>query len=367
MNNEINNNSNNQYDPKNPNNNYNPSQDLTADKEYAEKWAKWNNMKPQEAGENIFYGVDVNDKKAVKKEYIKLKFRHYFVTLISIVVLCGLGVLAFEFYRVSVLGQHPLLAVKKRVDNGYMYQGVGYKALYCDDGTKYSYYTPYDSCTNNGKMNYDQILLQSFKEYINDKKIVDESKLVSLDINNYEFDETVTEKRTDVKTGEEVIDEYNYYLVSLSYSCSDDNNCLNLGREFINKSDVKVYLKINKENKVSNVEYFRNSGKYYENTVNDLLPKVRQYFLDNNLINNEEDLRMFNLTLKKSYGYYKYDNVYYADSYVATIDYLCYSNGNTCLNDQEYASTENMSFDIALFIDEDGNVSRIAKSLVFDL
>ena len=367
MNPEFQNNQNNQYDPKNPSNNYNPFEDNKVDKEYEKKWRTWNNFKPQETPVNKFYGVDVNDKEAVKREFKRLKRQHALVTFITVIILGIMGLFAFELYRVNILEQHPILAIKKRVDNGYLYRGIGYESLYCDDGTKYVMNSAYASCNDNGVTKYDGVILKSFKEYAKENNMMDESKLLTLSIESYEFDETTTETYTDLNTGEKVTNEYNYYLVQFNYSCSNDSHlCINFGREFKDYTDAKVYVKMNKDNKVVSVEHFKASGIYYENLKADLIPKVREYFVNTNLIPDDEAIRTFGLTIKESYGYYKYNGTYYGDAYVVSIEYTCLDNGNTCVDFTNYDDTENLTFNIALFIDLEGNVSTIAKTIVFE-
>ena len=71
------------------------------------------NKKPQQT-KNVFYGVDVNDKQAVEKEYKRLQSQHRKITILVIIVLAFLGVVGFDFYRVNFIGGKPIFAVHKK-------------------------------------------------------------------------------------------------------------------------------------------------------------------------------------------------------------------------------------------------------------
>lgn len=356
------------YDPKNPNDNYDPS-DETVDRDlYEKKWRKWNNLRPVETPANIYYGVDINDKKAVKRRLAWLKFKHFFVTIFSLAILAVLGVIIFEFYRVNFLEQHPILAIKKRVDGGYLYEGLGYKSLYCDDGTKYTVYSEYTSCTDNTSNTYKDILFKAFKEYAFKNELLNEAELVSIDLVSYEFDETTYYTYTDVYTGDEVTEEYNHYLTQFSLACTDGSGkCIKFGQDYNDLNDVKVILKVNKDNKVEGIDTFRTSGAYYDKTREDLIPKVRQYLIDNGYVTDEEQLRYFKIDITQNHGKYKYNGNYYANSYVITVYFLCQDNGNTCINYNDFATSENLSFDISIFLNENGEIETIGKSVAFDI
>ena len=65
--------------------------------------------KPYETPPNIFYGVDVTDKKAVKKKYLQLKFKHFVITIFVLVLLGIFGVFIFDMLRVNFFNKHPLI------------------------------------------------------------------------------------------------------------------------------------------------------------------------------------------------------------------------------------------------------------------
>lgn len=356
------------YDPKNPNDNYDPSDEKIDRDAYEKKWRKWNNLRPVETPANIYYGVDINDKKAVKRRLTWLKFKHFFVTVLSLGILGVLGIIIFEFYRVNFLEQHPILAIKKRVDGGYLYEGLGYKSLYCDDGTKYTVYSEYTSCTDTTNTTYKEILFKAFKEYAAKNEIINESNLTNIELVSYEFDETTTNTYTDIYTGDEVTEEFTHYLVQLSYACTDGSGkCVSFGQDYNDLNDVKVILKVNKENKVEEIDTFRTTGEYYNSVKEDLVPKVKQYLIDNGYVPDEELLKYFSLEVTQNHGKYKYNGVYYANSYVVNIYFLCVDNSNTCINYSDYATTENLSFDISVFVDADGEIQTIGKSMAFDI
>ena len=54
--------------------------------------------KPMETPENVFYGIDVNNKVAVEKEFYRLKKQHRNVTIVVIVALLILGIFVFDFF-----------------------------------------------------------------------------------------------------------------------------------------------------------------------------------------------------------------------------------------------------------------------------
>ena len=58
-------------------------------------------VKPKIHDETNYYnGVDLNDKKAVRKEFAKRRATHTFFTLIFIAIFAALAVVAFDYYKV---------------------------------------------------------------------------------------------------------------------------------------------------------------------------------------------------------------------------------------------------------------------------
>ena len=104
-------------------------------------------VKPKVHDETNYYnGIDLNNKEAVKKEFAKRKATHTFFTLILIAVFIGLGVVAFDFFRVYQMGQKPFFAVKKAVEGGSLYKGIGYEVLYCENGERHLGAVLYKTC-----------------------------------------------------------------------------------------------------------------------------------------------------------------------------------------------------------------------------
>ena len=102
-----------------------------------EQKAKFMNNNRPDSSKNICYGVDTNDRQAVEAEFLRLKKRHRNFTILAIVVLAFLAVIAFDFYNVNKNNAKPILAIKQRIDNGDKYLGIGYTAIYCDNGDTY--------------------------------------------------------------------------------------------------------------------------------------------------------------------------------------------------------------------------------------
>ena len=95
--------------------------------------------------------AEVMYKEAVKKEYHRLKYRRFLTSILVLVVIFVLGIFAFDAIRVNYYEGEPILYKKSRVDGGYLYKGVGYGKLYCDNGNNYfvviydGYYNVYET------------------------------------------------------------------------------------------------------------------------------------------------------------------------------------------------------------------------------
>ena len=95
------------------------------------------NKKPMETPENKFYGIDVNNKEAVEKEFKRLKNRHRLVTIVVIITLLVLGFFVYDFIRVTELGGRPIFVISEKVEDGTKFKGIGYEVLYCNNGDRY--------------------------------------------------------------------------------------------------------------------------------------------------------------------------------------------------------------------------------------
>ena len=292
---------------------------------------------------NYTYGVDTNDKEAMKKEYKRLKRKHMLVSFLAIL---GIGILMFfgyDFVMVNMMNKKPLVATKERVDGGYFYQGVGYKILYCDNGDVYKAVIDKEKCSKVNGSTFDEVFYNSFMDYVKKEKIVDSLNLLKIDIINKEYDSDNNYGGSD-------------YIVDMKYNCVDgSDSCFKVLKETNDQKTLKLYVSLNDVNKVADVFTFKNSGKYYDTLVSDYTEKIKQYKIDNGMIN-EEQLRMFSVKLVDNYGRYKYNGVMYADTYLVGIDYLCLDDGNACVVGENYQQ-ENLYFEEVMLLDDENNVS----------
>lgn len=305
-------------------------------------------MNPNDMPSNYIYGVDTNNRQAVEKQYKKLKRRHRIVTIITIIIVGVLAFLIYDFSRVNFMDKKPFLGIKEKVDGGYIYKGIGYKAMYCDNGDIYKTYLEGKSCTIQEVDNsYKGIVLRKFKKYLVDNKYLDEKNLKSLEIDNLIYDED-----NDNGGGD--------YLVDVKLQCNDGgHSCMNIFKETSNQNEVKLFIRLNRENDVYDVRAFKTTGKQYNLLKEEYTRKLKQYMIDNNLLV-EDNLRLFEVELLNNYGRYRFDNVMYEDAYTISIEYLCNDNSNTCVsrfdNSLEYS---NLYLEAAMFINESNEVGNL--------
>ena len=116
---------------------------------------------------NMYYGVDLNDKKAVEREFRRRNNIHRLVTLIAIIVMIGLGVVFFDFYRVNFMGGRPLFATYTRVKNGTLFNGLGYSVLYCNNGERHVGAVLYTDCesVDPDSNTFKEVLARSIKSF----------------------------------------------------------------------------------------------------------------------------------------------------------------------------------------------------------
>lgn len=316
------------------------------------------NRKPAPKTENIFYGVDANNRQAVEEEYKRLKKQHRNVTILVIVVLIILGAIFFDFARVNMLGGKPIVAISKKVDNGTLFTGLGYKVLYCDDGNKYIGAELYKTCNEPDMKTFDHVVYEKIMEYGEKEKIIDKGTLTNFVINTIEFDENNPEGGSD-------------YILDVSYTCSDSRNkCFRTPKEYNSTDNIKMYVRINKYNEVYSLLAFKDSGKYYDTIRNDYIEKVKAYFKDNELLV-EDNLRSFSLSIIDTNGKYKFRGISYADSYLIKIVYNCNDNTNTCVKEFDNKDNEgdyaNLSFFASMFLDENNNVMLVGPREYLDI
>lgn len=296
---------------------------------------------------NYTYGVNTNDKKAVLKAYRKAKWKHILISFLAFLVIGVLLCFVVDFAMVNFMDKKPYLALKEKVDYGTLYKGIGYKALYCDNGEIYKGIIDGKSCTDDFSSNsFKDVFYRNFMTYVKKKKILDETNLVKLDIINIKFDEYNDKGGSD-------------YLVDFSYLCVDGSDtCFKKLKETENQLNVRLYVSINRNNEVYDIKTFKNTGEYYNELKKDYIDKVKNYYISNGKINVDK-LRLFNIELIKNYGLYKYDGIIYADSYMINISYFCNDNLNDCVFRDDEAENSNYSFDMVMLLDSDNNVMLV--------
>lgn len=305
-------------------------------------------MNPNNMPPNYMYGVDINNKQAVEKQYKKLKRKHILVTILTILIMGILVFLIYDFSRVNFMDKKPLLGIKENIEGGYIYKGLGYKVMYCDNGNIYKSYLENKSCNEEEVDNsFKGIVLRQFKTYLINNKYLDVNNLKSLEIDNLIYDED-----NDNDGGD--------YLIDVKLECNDGgHSCMKVFKETSNQNNVKLFIRLNRNNEVYEVKAFKNTGKQYDILKEDYTAKIKKYMIENNMLV-EDNLRYFNVELLNNYGRYRFDNVMYEDAYTISIDYLCNDNSNTCVsrfdNSLEYS---NLSFEAAMFINELNEVGNL--------
>ena len=59
--------------------------------------------KPAEISENVFYGVNIQDKQAVEREFLRLRKKHRNITIITVILLAIIGVFIVDFCRYKAI------------------------------------------------------------------------------------------------------------------------------------------------------------------------------------------------------------------------------------------------------------------------
>ena len=227
-------------------------------------------VKPKVHDETNYYnGVDLNDKKAVKKEFAKRRATHTFFTLIFIAIFGALAVVAFDYFRVYEMEGKPIFATKKSVDGGTLYKGIGYEVLYCDNDQRYLGAVLYQSCVETEEEeSFNKVLYDSLMRYGEEKEIIDKKNLESLTINSYVFDEKNEQEGSD-------------YLLDISVVCKGDKKCFKTTKALTDPYNFKLIMRIDKYTSVYDIVYFKPSGAYYDTLVANYQDKVKQYMIDN--------------------------------------------------------------------------------------
>lgn len=314
--------------------------------------------KPADVTENMFYGVNIQDKQAVENEFLRLKKIHRNVTIVTVILLAILSVFIVDFCRVNFFDAKPLLAISKKVDKGTLFTGLGYQVLYCTNGDKYIGSVQFKTCGDVNSVDTSNFVYEQLMNYAREEKLLDEKKLDKVIINSVIVDGVNDEDGSD-------------YLVNLSYQCKDDSvTCFKTPMEYYDTNNVNLYVRFNKYNEVYDIIHFKDNGVYYDTLVTEYTEKIKTYLIENGMYD-EENIRNFKLTIVDNSGKYKFRNVTYADSYLIQIDYLCVDNSNTCVkavdnkdNEGDYA---NLSFYASMFVDSERNIALVGPREYLEL
>lgn len=305
---------------------------------------------------NYTYGVDTNDKEAIKEAYKKYRTRHIVITFFVVIVLAFLGVIIFDFYQVNANGKLPIISLKEKVDGGTLYKALGYKVLYCDNGDRYVGFMALKTCSDKeGSNQFKDILFNAMSKYLKDNKLIDYTNLTGMELLEYSVDEVESNGNTD-------------YLVKLKYTCLDGTNkCLNLGIEYETGKDIELIVGVDKYQVVNKVSYFKKSGNYYQ-SLNDKYAVEIQDYLNINGNVDVDNLRYLKINLLDDYGVYKFNGFTYAKAYRARLSYTCKDDSNSCVRlKKDIDIDENLNYEIAIFVDSDMKVKYIDKALVFEV
>ena len=300
---------------------------------------------------NMYYGVDLNDKKAVEKEYNKRRRTHSLVTMIMIVILAVLGVIIFDFVRVYFYEGTPMFAVSKDVVNGRQYDGLGYSVLVCDNGERYVAAVLYKDCTGeDGKENTLQdILYNKLLDYTERKKILDKGNLESLTINEYIIDEGNDLEGTD-------------YYMDITVQCKNGTDCFKTTKPFNDPSHIQLFLRIDRYTEVFDLVYFKTSGEMYNRLVERYKTELKDFLIKDGSID-EANLKHFGIRIIDDNGAHEHKGTKYAGSYLIQIGYTCMDDSNTCVKYIDKEDTEgdytNLSYLAAVFVDEEGNIQFV--------
>lgn len=315
--------------------------------------------KKSEQSANIFYGVNINDKEAVQQEYARLRQRHRNITILVIIVIALLSIVIFDFYRVTSLGGKPIFAIQKKVENGTLFSGLGYKVLYChNNGERYVGSVLYKNCNEFDERSFSNVLYEKLVNYSADNKTLDRNTLQEFTITNVMYDEDNEEGGGD-------------FIATITFSCNNDSDkCFKTDKEFYDPYNIKLYVSLDKFNEIYQVKTFKTSGAYYEEIKADYMVKIQTYLKANQLLD-EENLRNFNINILENHGKYKFRGTTYADTFLVEINYMCKDDSNTCVIPDGDKNLEgdysNLSFYMSMFLDEENNISLMGPKEYFDL
>ena len=304
----------------------------------------------KENNANYFYGVNVNDKRLVKKEYDKLKSQHQKFNILVTIFIALLIIPLGDFILVNFLNFKPVLAIKETVDNGVLYHGIGYNVYICNDGQRYN--GSYNNrCTNEFANNFISTIHDSLVEYFKDKKITNKN-FEDIDIKNISFDENISKKEND-------------YYINISFKCKKNRICYKEIRPTDDPYNIDLYIRINKYNKISSIINFKTSGIRYNQLIEEFKIKMINYYEGRNILDSQK-LRNLTLYIQNNYGKLEYNNEVYSNSYLVNVQYMCKQNNNDCIKYQDEMDYNNLSFEVVVLTDNENNIRHIASKQILN-
>lgn len=342
---------------------------------------------------NLYYGVDLNDKKAVEREFRKRNNIHRLVTLIAILAIAALGVVFFDFYRVNFVGGKPIFAKSTKVKNGTLFEGIGYSVLYCNDGERHVGAVIYADClsADENSNTFKEVLSKAIIRYAEDNKMSSKGSIEDIVINEFYHDEdivinneTIEDKiKKDAEKKDSLIDpnrkehkskddtlEFADYYVDFSVVCKKGDNCLKFNKDFNDISHVRVIVRFDWFNDVSDFVYVKNSGLRYQALNEEYGQKIKDYLRSEGKIN-EDNIRSLDVRFLDTKGKVNFRGTTYADSYLIQLVYMCNDNSNTCITpydkEDEQGDYANLSFQATMFLDANDNIVSMGPKEYFGL
>lgn len=305
--------------------------------------------------QNIQYGVDINDREAVLKEYNHIKRKHHIVGIFLSFFVILLSFYIFDFYMVNYNDRNPFLSIQQDVDGGTLYQAIGYKVLDCDNGGKYigiSNYKTCDDLVSNNKT-FEEVFYDSLLAYLIKENRYDQTNILEFKLNSISLD---SKEEGSVE-----------YFVNINYKCMDGSNkCFKSPKDFGDKTNINLYVTLNNLNEVTDISGFKNSGKNYDELIKVFEEKIKKYMVENNLMQ-MDNLKSIKIKLLENYGRYTFKGTTYADAYLVQVSYLCVDNLNTCVTPFKGEYYENFNFEMSMFLNEENDVLLLGPSKYFDI
>jgi hypothetical protein len=342
---------------------------------------------------NMYYGVDLNDKKAVEKEFRRRNNIHRLVTLVAILLILALGVVFADFCRVNYMGGRPVFAKYSKVKNGTLFEGLGYSVLYCTNGERYVGAVLYNDCESidPDSNSFKEVLARSIRLYAEGAKLSKKGSIDEIIIHEFYADEELSidnetiedkikkdaEKKTSLinpnpektKDKDDVLLYYDYY-VDFEVKCKKGDNCLNLEKDFEDPSHLKVIVRFDWFNDIVQILYSKTTGEHAKIMGAEYSEKVKNYFVSDGKAT-EDNIKSIEITFLDTKGKGKFRGTSYAESYLIRVDYRCLDDGNACITpydkEDEEGDFSNLSFRASMFLDGEGNIISMGPKEYFDL